>query len=180
MWIIHAFVFCRSLVLLEIIIIAADVTWRGSFVPYSERCKQNNSVQWFLVGRQDKRWQNQPLAAPDVTPTGYTILLWKKTSHLSEETMRHRDHMVEILIRSWRWRQAHPPVRWGISCPTWASSWRRNLSQVCMFLSLEKSEASADLLCNRVIKPKVLMTARLPFFPFSSFFLSWCDGCQHS
>lgn len=172
-------VFCSSPWLLQMeIAIAADVTSWGSVVTYRERREQNNCSVVSEGTKRHKRWQKQPLAAPDTTPTGYTFLLWKKTNHLSEETTRHRHHMVEILIRGWR--RAHPPVRWGISCCTWATNWRRNLSQVCFFFCLPtKSAASAGLLCNHVIKPKVLMTARSPFF-FSLLLMRWLSALNAS
>lgn len=119
------------------IVITADVTRWGSFVTYRERCEQNNSIQSFVRGRNDTNGGRNSRSLLLTRPRQYTpSSCGKKTNHLSEETTRHRHHMVEILIRGWR--RAHPPVRWGISCSTWATNWRRNLSQVCIFFVYQR------------------------------------------
>lgn len=72
---------------------------------------------------------------------------------------------LETQHKAGGWHHAHPPVHWGISCATWASSWRGEpLAGVHFVLRATGGKrearqcASITLLCNHVIKQKVLMT----------------------
>lgn len=94
----------------------------------------------------------------------------EKTIHLSEDWKRHQDHMVEVLIRRWGHSTRSPP-----SGPLWYQL--HHMGQLLVEEPLTgvhfpwgppgKGEArhiwcaSTVLLCNHLIKQKVLMTERL-------------------
>lgn len=114
--------------------------------------------------------------APDMTPTRCTQLHpCGKTTHLSGKGRRHQDHMVTVLIRSWgrSTRQAMAPrppsgpLRYQL-CHMGQLLAGEPLAGV-HFVSRAAREkgrpghvwcAPTVLLCNHVIKQKVLMTER--------------------